>query len=275
MANVALSAEHHEHGAHHYDDVAEKNNNKKLAMWLYLASEIVIFSIMIVGYAIYRLNEPLAISNIHESLGIVLVTINTFLLLTSSWAMVMGLRAIEMGNRTRFMQWIGLTALLGAVFIGGQWMEYRELANLNLALQRTDITLQDEIFHSSLEIEEVADGYQVTVLNPALVRDLELSFDTERFNETTVLTDAEYTEFNDALTDDVVDATANFGMRFYAPTAFHGAHVVIGVLLALHVLYLGSKGFYDDNSIGVELFGLYWHFVDVVWILLFTLIYLV
>ena len=85
----------------------------------------------------------------------------------------------------------------------------------------------------------------------------------------------EYAEFEAAITAEVVEATSNFGMRFYAPTAFHGAHVVIGVLLALQVLYLGSKGFYDDNPIGVELFGLYWHFVDVVWILLFTLIYLV
>jgi heme/copper-type cytochrome/quinol oxidase subunit 3 len=65
------------------------------------------------------------------------------------------------------------------------------------------------------------------------------------------------------------------GMRFYAPTFFHGAHVFVGVLIGLQVMYLGWKGYYDNNPIGVELFGLYWHFVDVVWIMLFTLIYLV
>lgn len=272
MANIALSADGHGHSA---AEVAHKNNNQKLAMWLYLASEIVIFSIMIVGYAIWRLNEPVAVSNIHKTLGVGLVTINTFLLLSSSWAMVMGLRAIEMGNRRQFMQWIGATALLGAIFVGGQWVEYRELSHLNLTLQRSDLTLQDEIFASSFEIAALDEGYEVNVLNQQILNGLDLSYDTTRFLEPTVLNEAEYAEFEAAITAEVVEATSNFGMRFYAPTAFHGAHVVIGVLLALHVLYLGSKGFYDENPIGVELFGLYWHFVDVVWILLFTLIYLV
>ena len=65
-------------------------------------------------------------------------------------------------------------------------------------------------------------------------------------------------------------------MRFYAPTALHGAHVIIGVIWALWVLWRGSKGTYNSGKfLGVEIFGLYWHFVDVVWIFLFTLIYLI
>jgi hypothetical protein len=71
------------------------------------------------------------------------------------------------------------------------------------------------------------------------------------------------------------NSAADYGMRFYAPTAFHGAHVLIGVIWALIVLWRGYKGYYDKNAIGLEMFGLYWHFVDVVWIVLFTLIYLI
>ena len=71
------------------------------------------------------------------------------------------------------------------------------------------------------------------------------------------------------------DSASNYGMRFCAPTAFHGAHVIVGVLWALFVMWRGYRGAYDENAIGVEMFGLYWHFVDVVWIGLFTLIYLV
>ena len=64
-------------------------------------------------------------------------------------------------------------------------------------------------------------------------------------------------------------------MRFYTPTAFHGAHVIIGIIWALWVVWRAWKGHYSaENYVGVETFGLYWHFVDVVWILLFTLIYL-
>jgi heme/copper-type cytochrome/quinol oxidase subunit 3 len=65
-------------------------------------------------------------------------------------------------------------------------------------------------------------------------------------------------------------------MRFYAPTAFHGAHVVAGVLWAIYVIRGARKGKYKDGKyLGVEIFGLFWHFVDVVWIVLFTVIYLV
>jgi cytochrome c oxidase subunit III len=72
------------------------------------------------------------------------------------------------------------------------------------------------------------------------------------------------------------DALQGFGMRFYAPTAFHGAHVIVGVIWCLLVINRARKGAYNRfRYAGVEVFGLYWHFVDVVWIFLFTLIYLV
>lgn len=193
----------------HHDETALHNNNQKLAMWLYLASEVVIFTILIGGYALFRLNEPAIVKNVHKELGVALVTANTFLLLSSSWAMVMSLRAIQMKKRSEFMAWMGVVVALGVVFLIGQFIEYRELAHLQITL------------------------------------------------------------------GDVSQEYGGFGARFYAPTAFHGLHVLIGVLLGLHVLYLGNKGFYDNNPIGVEIFGLYWHFVDVVWIILFTLIYLI
>jgi heme/copper-type cytochrome/quinol oxidase subunit 3 len=202
MAEMSLSAAALKQKEH-------SNANQKLAMWLYLASEVVIFAVMIAGYIIYRINEPDTVRNIHKELGVALVTANTFILLASSWAMVMGLRAIEMGKRQEFLAWIGLTCLMGTAFLVGQYIEYGELAHLEITLQ------------------------------------------------------------------DTTSAFAGFGMRFYAPTFFHGAHVFVGVLLGLRVLWLGRKGHYDDNPIGVEIFGLYWHFVDVVWIMLFTLIYLV
>lgn len=208
MAEAAVS-----HSAHSGETDLQKNTsvaNQKLAMWLYLASEVVIFSILIAGYAVYRASEDGArnIHALHQEVGLVLVTVNTFLLLMSSWCMVMGLRAIELKDRQGFYKWIGATAVLGLVFLGGQWIEYSELAHLEITLSSTS-------------------------------------------------------------------AFGSFGQRFYAPTAFHGAHVFVGVLWCLLVLWRGSKGRYDDNPVGVELFGLYWHFVDVVWIFLFTLIYLI
>lgn len=206
-AHVAHDA-HDDHGGHM--TVEEHNENMKLGMWLYLASEIVIFSIMIVGYIVFRINEPEVVHNAHSQLGVALVTINTFILLASSYFMVMGLREMQKGNRDGMVRWIGLTAVLGIVFLVGQYIEYSELAHLGITL----------------------------------------GFDT-------------------------ASEWQSFGMRFYAPTFFHGVHVFVGVLWALEVIRRGRSGRYDNNAIGIEMFGLYWHFVDVVWIMLFTLIYLV
>ncbi len=67
-----------------------------------------------------------------------------------------------------------------------------------------------------------------------------------------------------------------YGATFYTMTGFHGAHVSLGVLALCFVLWRARKGAYTANDLaGVEILGLYWHFVDLVWILLFTVVYLI
>ncbi|HET7009249.1 MAG TPA: cytochrome c oxidase subunit 3 [Anaerolineales bacterium] len=67
-----------------------------------------------------------------------------------------------------------------------------------------------------------------------------------------------------------------FGSSFFTLTGFHGLHVLVGVAWALSTFFRGMRGNYTrDEHIGVEVFGLYWHFVDIVWIVLFTVIYLI
>lgn len=67
-----------------------------------------------------------------------------------------------------------------------------------------------------------------------------------------------------------------YGATFYTMTGFHGAHVTIGVLCLIFTYWRASKGEYTAASHGgVEIMGLYWHFVDLVWIILFTIVYLI
>ncbi|MFZ5817767.1 MAG: cytochrome c oxidase subunit 3 [Bacillota bacterium] len=67
-----------------------------------------------------------------------------------------------------------------------------------------------------------------------------------------------------------------FGTTFYVLTGFHGAHVAVGVIWLLSLLFYGRKGGLGaDKADDVEIAGLYWHFVDIVWIVLFTVIYLI
>ncbi|MDZ4768169.1 MAG: cytochrome c oxidase subunit 3 [Chloroflexota bacterium] len=203
MTDTTLDHAHDD--SHGHGSIAQQADNWKTAFWLYLASEVVIFSVLIAMFVLYRLEFPARIKEVHEAAGVLLVAINTFLLLTSSWAMVMGLHQMRKGDRAGLIRWFSIMCALGALFVGLQYVEYQTLANEGITL------------------------------------------------------------YSDS-----------FGMRFYAPTAFHGFHVIVGVLWGLLVINHARKGGYSaERTIGIEVFGLYWHFVDVVWIVLFTVIYLI
>lgn len=73
-----------------------------------------------------------------------------------------------------------------------------------------------------------------------------------------------------------IDVKSLVGTPFFTVTGVHGTHVFIGIIWAVYILVLAIRGAYTDRQHqGVELFGLYWHFVDIVWIVLFTVIYLI
>lgn len=187
----------HGHGSHSHTE------NLKFAMWLFLASEVVLFTVLIAAYLVFAVSHRELIKAIHEEVGILLVSGNTFILITSSWTMVMGLRELLRGNTRGLIRWISATALLGLLFFGLQMVEYSVLSSIGITL------------------------------------------------------------------------TSEFGARFYAPTVLHGAHVLAGVVWALFVVRQARRNRYSPtNTVGVELFGLYWHFVDVIWIAIFTCIYL-
>jgi cytochrome c oxidase subunit III len=72
------------------------------------------------------------------------------------------------------------------------------------------------------------------------------------------------------------EGAAIYGMTFYTLTGFHGAHVTIGVLALIYTSVKAFRGGYTPAKLGgVEIMGLYWHFVDLVWIILFTIVYLI
>lgn len=195
---------------------AKRYDNLKFGMWLYLASEVVIFTIFIATFMVFRVNFPDAVQTARHTLNVNLVGLNTFLLLTSSWAMVRGLLAIQRGDRQGLIRFFVLMIVLGAVFVALQGVEYLELAHHGVTV------------------------YTVETADPE------------------------------------VQALYEFGSRFYAVTAFHGFHVIVGVLWGLYIVLKARRGVYTaTNYIGIEIFGLYWHFVDVVWIFLFTIIYLI
>lgn len=174
----------------------------KLGMWTFIASEVMFFGGLIAAFLNFKINFP-AIES--ELLNITLVGVNTFILLTSSFTVVLGLDAIRRGKARSLAIFLGLTAILGVIFLSGQAYEFYSLNNEGL-------TLSGSVFGSS----------------------------------------------------------------FFTLTSFHGLHVLVGVLWALRNAVKAIRGGYSaETAEGVEVFGLYWHFVDIIWIILFTVIYLI
>ncbi len=83
-------------------------------------------------------------------------------------------------------------------------------------------------------------------------------------------------EFNEFVHEGLTPRTNLFGTTFFILTGLHGAHVTVGVLWLSVLLYSEFKNVLNkENAIDLEIAGLYWHFVDIVWIVIFTVIYLV
>lgn len=177
-------------------------NHVKLGMWLFIATEVMFFGGLITTFLKYKLHTPTPEAAL---LDVTLVGANTFVLLTSSFTVVLGLDAIRRGDKSGLVRFLAATILLGVAFLGGQAYEFN-------ALYHEGVTLTGSLF----------------------------------------------------------------GSTFFTLTGFHGLHVLGGVIWAALTLVKATRGQYDsDDNIGVEIFGLYWHFVDIVWIVLFTLIYLI
>lgn len=177
-------------------------DNRKLGMWLFLATEVMLFSSLIAGMLNMKARSP---ADANDVLNVPLTAVNTFILIVSSLAVVMALSAIEDGDKRRLRNWLLATLALGATFLGIQIFEYTQLINV-------------EGFTPSSSI---------------------------------------------------------FGGGFFTVTGFHGFHVFIGLVWCTRLIIQTFRGHFNAaEHMGIEIFGLYWHFVDIVWILLFTLIYL-
>ena len=177
-------------------------DSRKLGMWIFLATEVMLFSSLISGFLTMKGRSP---ATAHHVLNIPLTAVNTFILIVSSTAVVMALSAIQEGNQKQLRNYLLLTLLLGATFLGIQVSEYRHLI----------------------------------------------------------------------LVDHFTPSGSLFAGGFYTVTGFHGFHVFIGLCWVTGLIIQTLKGkFSAAEHMRIEIFGLYWHFVDVVWIILFTIIYL-
>lgn len=177
----------------------------KLGMWVFLASEVMLFGAFISSYIILRMGSPLFGVPPEEIMGRPLATLNTFVLITSSVTMVLALAAIQKDNVKAFAAYLSTTIGLGVLFLFIKGMEYHH---------------------------KISEGLTIS--------------------------------------------SSLFGSFYFTLTGLHGLHVIAGMVFNIYILINGLRGKYSHGKFErVEYAGLYWHFVDLVWVVIFPAFYLI
>src|SRR5256885_7938960 len=139
--------------AHQFDDIEQQHDASWIGMWVFLGTEVMFFGGMFTGYTLYRNAYPQAFASASNHLDIWLGTINTAVLICSSFTMALAVRSAQLGERKPIINFLLLTMLLGAVFLGIKFTEYYAKFTEHL-VPGTDfafvgpLTSQAEIFFS-------------------------------------------------------------------------------------------------------------------------------
>ena len=254
------------------EDTSTGLNNRKLLMWTFLASDVMFFGAFIATFLVYR-NRSLEGPYPNQVLDIPVTSVSTFVLLMSSLAMVLALDGIRRNNKTIGRFWILATAALGSVFLGFQVFEFNEFVHLGL-------TPQTNLFGTTFFVLTGLHGTHVT-LGVIWLLLMALVFSPsplERWG--LVLAVAGFYAFMISTLSGIFTG-ADSSLAVITTLTGWPAMVllllaIVGIFGGLRILSTAGKGDKSsDGALDLELAGLYWHFVDIVWIVIFTVVYLI
>ncbi|MEX0612765.1 MAG: cytochrome c oxidase subunit 3 family protein, partial [Pirellulales bacterium] len=236
---VAASAGH---VAHHFDDAEQQYASAELGMWLFLATEVLFFGGVFCAYAVYRYWYPEAFAEGSHHLDLPLGTVNTAILLLSSLTMALAVRAAQTSEQRAIVRNLGFTVLLGLGFLGIKSYEYYHKFEERLVPGPNFVTRHPELAQQP--------GGESRYPPPAEVKE------EPRYK---------------------LSSTAElFFSLYFVMTGLHALHMVIGIgILGVLIVAAVRGAFSAAYFTPVELAGLYWHFVDIVWVFLFPLLYLI
>lgn len=231
--------------AHHgeHEPTTTGLNHRKMLMWAFLGSDCMFFGTLIATYLVYK-NRSIAGPLPEDVFSIPITTVSTFVLLMSSMSMVLAYSALTRNSIKAFRIWLASTAIMGMTFIAFQVFEFRTFANYEFTVECANVNIE--------ELTPVKQQLAEKCGTPAE---------------------------HDGKVEEVVGLTPRtnlFGSTFFTLTGFHGAHVTLGIVWLLSLFFLSfKKGMVTpERNLDVDLAALYWHFVDVVWIVIFTVVYL-
>jgi cytochrome c oxidase subunit 3 len=267
------------HHAHHFYDRGQEANSAKLGMWLFLVTEVLLFSGLFVAYTVVKSLHPEMWRVASAQLDWVMGSVNTLVLITSSWTVALAVRAAQTnGNGEKNGQIVGLlafTIVCAFGFLGIKYLEYSHKIHDGLLWGTSYFNHPEAISHLKEGIHKTFSLDVPALSDPAFLETLKAHAKAGTAEGQHLI--HHYTStvtYADSLMK--VDQGHLFFGVYFLLTGLHGIHVVIGMSVLTWVMVLAQKGkFYKDYYTPVELGGLYWHLVDLIWIYLFPLLYLV
>jgi cytochrome c oxidase subunit III len=207
---------------HHFESLEHQQETTTFGMWVFLATDVLIFGAIFTGYTVYRTAYTPSFEAASDHLNLMIGAVNTVVLLTSSLTMALAVHAAKLGQGRKVFFRLVLTAVLGIVFLGLKALEYYG-------------DYRDELVPG-------------------------LAFDPAQW------------------TAPKIHATQVqlFLIFYYCLTGLHVLHLTIGIVIIVILAWMSRRATFGPRYYApVEIWGLYWHFVDLMWIFLLPLLYLI
>jgi len=216
-------AHHPPHLQHHFVSSEQQFDSAKLGMWLFLITEILLFSGMFVAYTVYRGWHPEAFTEASATLDWVLGGVNTLVLLASSFTVALSIHFAQKDDRMKAFWNLITTLALAGVFMVIKYFEWTA-------------KFEHGVFPAGFF--DPHGGYYESLAS--------------------------------------VPYAGQFFSIYFVMTGIHGLHVLIGMGVIGWIAWRTFRGhFSSEYYTPIEITGLYWHLVDIIWIFLFPLLYLV
>lgn len=280
---------YHEPGLQHqFDDMAQQEESVSIGMWMFLAQEIMFFGGLFTAYLVFRWKFPMAFAAASNHLDAFWGGFNTLVLIVSSLTMALTVYFAQKGKRNMQVIMILLTMLFGAAFLGVKAIEYTDKYNHALVpvtgwnkRAKEDKTASHaaepakpcwEVDHSPAS---AAAHKYVNPRGDFQWTDCSLVKLGQEHNFLTTDEKAGYFSNGEIDVNKFRDKVRIFFYLYFVMTGLHALHMIVGLAVMAWLLWTAWKGYYTpDYYMPVEMSGLYWHFVDIVWIFLFPLLYL-
>lgn len=264
-ATVEQAGDGHYHGdgilGEQFETMEQQNTSYLIGMWAFIVQEVLFFGAIFAAYAIYRFKYVMEFTLAHHELNVFFGTLNTFVLLFSSYTMARAVRAAMQNRHMRQVFYLLLTFLFAGMFMVNKYFEYGAKFEHHLfpgseydahkivkhAKERGELRVVEENGRELYELGKMQGG---------------------QFAAYTKVSPKEFEQ-----------RTRLFFGFYFVMTGLHGLHVLIGMIIIGALIGRALIDHFKNKPIAdfmpVEMTGLYWHLVDIVWIFLFPMLYLI